>query len=302
MGTLFKKKSLRAQTLCLFFVLFFHKAFAASPFDNKYNHYEGEEIKRYKVCGERCTGTNFLDKLLQANFPSISRVGRSEFGQKHFLWWFGNNLDLEKLIKLKYSPTAVDLFGSENCLFVVVVRDPYDWLRSFFLEPHYVDEKLAEGSFSNFLRGEWKLNNHFYLDSPKEGQYGEIDNLNPWTKSPFSNVIHLRQSKINNYLVLSKIVDNYLLVKYEDVRDNPEEFVNFVSTYFKLAKNYQFVPINTYKGTTSELYTKKQYFPIPQNDLKFINNQIDWKIENSIGYFKKDKFDLDPTKPFSDRK
>jgi hypothetical protein len=281
-------------SICLLFSL---NTLSGSQFDSKFNHSSVGEIKRIKVCGERCSGTNFLVELLHANFPTLERTGMFDFGHKHFLWWFGTPVDYEKLKKLKCAANSVDMSGSEDCLFVVVIRDPYDWLRSFYLMPWSAHEDFQACSFSHFLKTEWKLSDLWHVKLPTEGQYGEIDNCNPWTGQPFRNVIQMREGKIENYLTLGKLVDNYLLVNYEDVSENPEKFINFVSTYFKLV-NKKFVPLNTYKETKAP-YVKKQYFPIPKNDLKFINSQLDWRVENKVGYFKKDKFEIDPSKPFS---
>jgi hypothetical protein len=284
--------------VCILLVIFSLDALSGSQFDNKYNHFGGEKITRFKICGERCSGTNFVMHLLHANFPNFRETSMFEFGHKHFLWWFGTPIDYQKLQKLKYTQNAVDMSGSQDCLFVVVIRDPYDWLRSFYLATWFVHEDLLGRGISHFLKTEWKLSDVYHRYLPNQGQYGEIDNCNPWTGKPFANVIQMREYKIKNYLILGKLVDNYLFIKYEDVSDNPEEFINFVSTYFNLVKKNEFSLINTHKGSHIP-YVKKQYIPFAQNDLQFINSEIDWKMENSVGYFKKDKFEIDPSRPVS---
>ena len=41
-----------------------------TAFDSEYNHCSQKEIKNFKVCGERCSGTNF---------PSLSYKGDFDF-------------------------------------------------------------------------------------------------------------------------------------------------------------------------------------------------------------------------------
>src|ERR1700722_3747606 len=100
---------MKFRVFYLLFSLLICNLLAAVNFDNEYNHCSGGEIKRFKVCGERCSGTNFLVQLLHKNFPSLGQDGTDEFGHKHFLWWFGTPVDEGKLERLKYSPRAVDL-------------------------------------------------------------------------------------------------------------------------------------------------------------------------------------------------
>ena len=75
-------------TLLLAFV--FSSPLMAS-FENNDNHRSGEEIIGIQICGERCSGTNFLESLIKNNFPKMHPNFHS-FGWKHFLWWFGTPL------------------------------------------------------------------------------------------------------------------------------------------------------------------------------------------------------------------
>ena len=194
-----------------------------------------EKIHRIKVCGERCSGTNFAYHLLHENFPSLEKTGLDEFGQKHFLPWF-----------------RASISGADDCLFVVLVRDRYDWLRSFYLNPHHVDESLLHKGFSSFLRKPWKLR--------ESTKYSLIDNQNPWTQRPFSNVIELRKYKLMNYLKLGTLISNYLLARLEDISEDQEGFIDCIAKNFQLKRAKNFVPIITYKGYRKP-YRKKDLFP-----------------------------------------
>jgi len=217
-------------------------------------------------------------------FSQVEDAHALEFGQKHFLWWFGTAVDDQKLDKLRYKQNAVDLQGSENCLFVVVVRDPYDWLSGFYGPPWYVHESLLPSS-RVFVSSEWRLGDRFLKF---DGIFSEIDNVNPWTERPFENVLDLRKHKMLNYFVLRSLVDHYLIVRYEDVRDHPEAFLQFVADNYGLIKNDEYVPVTTYKGTDRP-YQPKNYFSINPKTLRFINREIDWDVEKIIGYQQRER-------------
>lgn len=53
----------------------------SNQFNNKYNHYSNDQIKRFKICGERCSGTTFLTRLIKTNFPGL--VEEFGYGHKH---------------------------------------------------------------------------------------------------------------------------------------------------------------------------------------------------------------------------
>jgi len=262
-----------------------------SAFTNPYNHTVNESVKRLKVCGERCSGTNFVMYLLHKNFPTLAPTAIREFGHKHYLWWFDIPISKNTLNKLRYTQEDVSLINSQDCLFVVVVRDSYDWLRSFYLKPYDVHKTRCTRGFYQFLKRKWKLTRHY---RPGSGQHDEVDNQNPWTGKPFANVLELRKYKIVNYLRLGTLVDNFLLVRYEDVRDNPQAFIDFVARFYNLAKAESFDPVDIVIDTSipptqarsgpSEPFVRNPYFPFSQRELKFINQHTDWPTENLIGY------------------
>lgn len=181
---------------------------------------------------------------------------------------------------------AVDLKDSDDCLFVIVVRNPYDWLRSFHLKPYEAAPHIRLADFKTFVSIEWQVQTDYL---PGDGQYDEIDNLNPWTGRPFRNVIELRKYKTENYLSLSDLAQNYVFVRYEDVRDDPEGFIEFLASRYNLTRSNQLIPVTSYNGTGAP-YTPSRYFPIPKNILDFINSEIDWELEHRLGYAASDYY------------
>jgi hypothetical protein len=257
--------------LCLLSPLF------SSDFNNEFNHTSPEfAIKRVHISGERNSGTTFLECLMQKNFPAVLKT--EVYGFKHFLWWFGTPLDAAKLKQFN-RPRAVDLSESEDCLFISIVRNPYDWLRSFFfgIEPTF------QSDFSHFLRMRWKhLGNHPYFRFVKS-----LDNQNPWTGKPFSSILELRKYKTLNFLALGERVKHYCFVRYEDLRDDPQGFVDFLASYYNIGKTEEFIPITLHRGGVFEKtsYKKKTYPPFSLEDKEYIDSTLDWEVENRVGYF-----------------
>lgn len=241
----------------------------ASLFLNGYTHKSGSEIHEIKVCGERCSGTTFLRDLMFENFPVIDvhTHGSHRFGYKHFLWWLEFPKDVLKLKKLSYNMQAVTLAKSKKCLFIVIVRNPYDWIRSFYRAHHHVSKKLLNQGFFHFISSQWCLKDKFQV----------IDGYNPYTGKPFNNVLELRSYKMKNYLILGDRVDNFCLVRHEDIAKDPEQFVNFIANFYELPRSEKFMACRKYKP--------KKYPPFDERSLNFINQALNWEIEEVLGYF-----------------
>ncbi|WP_316359271.1 hypothetical protein [Candidatus Neptunichlamydia sp. REUL1] len=257
------------RTLSLAFI--FSSSLMAS-FENNDNHRSGEKITGIQICGERCSGTNFLESLIKNNFPKMHPNFHS-FGWKHFLCWFETPLDKEHF---NLPDRMITLEGSEQYLFIVIVRDPYNWIRSFYLNPHHVSPELTNKGFFHFISSEWRSEDCSHIDS-----------FNPYTGAPFKNVLELRKYKTVNYLKIANLVGNFCLVRYEEVSEHPKQFVDFIADFYGLEKCPQFTPIIHYKGYPhNPAYKKQPYFPFENKDLLYINQNIDWDVENRLGYTK----------------
>ena len=121
-------KIMKSIFSCVFLFLFIN--LYSVDFSNEFNHHYSTEIKSFKILGERCSGTNFILQLIYKNILDFPEVFLFHFGHKHFLPWFDFPTDHQKLQALSYS--NCDLTDSDECLFIFIIRDPYDWIRSFF--------------------------------------------------------------------------------------------------------------------------------------------------------------------------
>ena len=271
---------------CILLLVFVLVTTIGNAFDNQYNKHDPDtKISSFVLMGERCSGTKFVNSLVSANL----NIKGDQLFHKHFLPW----LNVSKRAKINpYQLTNTEttqLFNNtEHILFIFLVRDPYDWIRSFYQHPYHVKGELTK-DFSTFISSNWEC---YWQESNPE--ITKIDNWNPWTGRKFINVLELRKYKNLNFIQVSSLVKNYLLVRYEDVRDNQEGFIEFISSFYSIEKNEDFKPNLNYVGfdeNTQEFEIPKYFIP----DLKqviHINRSIDWNVERDLGYFKKSRFEL----------
>ena len=102
--------------------------------------------------GERCSGTNYLFHLVQKNFENVN-INTHRFGWKH--WFPGTAGPGAEVGKHAIQPCMQLEESTDNDIFLVVFRDPYDWIRSMSKEPHHAHDHFYL-PFSKFIRREWK--------------------------------------------------------------------------------------------------------------------------------------------------
>ncbi len=165
---------------------------------------ESTLLKRYHIYGERSSGTNFLDHSIKDNFDAINVFDDVKdvddiieryrtYGHKH---WFGDDLDLS---------------NTDDVLFLCIVRDPIDWLRSIYRTPRNLYEPMVE-SQERFLFGKYASTAVFY-DEKVSFKLGGHESCN--------NIFEVRHIKLEWICEkLPKLVKNYMLIRYEDLKND----------------------------------------------------------------------------------
>ncbi len=231
-------------------------------------------ITQVQFLGERCSGTNYLQNLIIKNFHFAPPY--FAFSSKHFpVWlegeWFQNVLP-------KYGENRF-YRKNDHCLFIVIFRNPYDWLHSFCEKPYHTSQefkKSVKKDFSKFIRATW--------DAEPDRKYVEC---NPRDGSPFKNVMQLRTARIRNMLAIGELVDNIYYLQYETVRDEPEKVIAEIAQLFGLEAADPFEPVlEHYKAShvISDTFEVKEYPKISNDDLRYINRYLDKDLEKLIGY------------------
>ena len=184
------------------------------------------KITKFQFFSERCSGSNFIKNLLCSNFIVEKKV--RNYGHKHFPPWF--SLPMEFYPGPEHFYTFKD---SENVLFIVIFRNPYDWLSSFNLKPWNGSKKLKNLDLSSFIRKKWSLNpNHpRFLATPNP-----LEDRNPVDGSLFSNVMKLRTAKIETMLEIKNRVKNIYFINYEVIKEHPQEVLKEIECLFNLKR------------------------------------------------------------------
>lgn len=218
-------------------------------------------LQSFNIKGERCSGTNYLQKLVETNL-NIPYI-QEDVGWKHgFLNLHNHNLS-----------------HSNAHLTIIIFRNVFDWLRSFYLTPHHLQSAKAgiwqeNISFSDFIR----MRTH-QLD-----RFGSelITERHPFLLTRPENIFELRKWKIVHFSHLKNVLPNVYYVKYEDLIERPKEIVKEINRrWFK--QYYTFQDWKAYKDTSVK-YVPKSYFSISNEDMDFINENTDWGVESMIGY------------------
>lgn len=248
--------------LTFIFPLFVHS------WNHPVDHVSGEEIKAYMILGERKSGTNYLRHLITENIPSL--VWREQW-HKHIVPWV--DLDDEKVVRANQGEYSI----FPDSLYIYIVRNPYDWVRSLFRNAY--DSKIDNEDFDVYISHPW-------YNSWRE------DILNPYTGRVFENVFSMRDYKIKSLLKWSQRVQNFLIVRYEDIatEQGAQEFMLFLKELVKLDFDVGFTPVNYHKFNKDRKFIQKPYRLLTLSQHSLINESLDWEVEETIGYSKTSLF------------
>jgi hypothetical protein len=212
-----------------------------------------EYIKEFQLYGERHSGTNFLEESIK-NVFGLHQT--SFFGHKHFMGFA--------------KPETITY--ERHTLFVGIVRDPYDWILAMYSLPHHVP-KVNKKSFLDFITNEWYSVNN---------TGGEIKGDRNFLTSKsnllrYKNIFELRKNK-TYYLahMMPLIASNYVFVTFESLLLNYKNIILTISNSFNLPIKGNLLDVRPLSKRSFQSDEIKQ----------LVTNNIDWTIENSIGYTK----------------
>lgn len=215
-------------------------------------------MKKIQIYGERCSGTNYLEDLINQNCDAIVT---SEYGHKHMF----------NMMAKRKSP-------DDKAVYVFMYRNPYDWLRSLHMNPHHTSPEYWNLSFADFIRKKpWICDVYEGPGFVKEYD-GVIERYD-------GNVIDLRNNK-NSILADMWMTGYSTNIKYEDVRSNPEGTLAALCTTLEIPMKGLFQSVYTTRKEEDGTYKRKVYMKISKNDLDYINTHLDWMHETRIGYHK----------------
>jgi hypothetical protein len=210
---------------------------------------QSELIFNFTIYGERHSGTNFLESCISQRFDlPVTYI----FDNKHFFGW-------QKPERITYK--------GRHTLFIGIVRNPYDWIMAMNRLPHHVPKHNC--GLPHMLLNEWYS---------VHGKTEIMADRNYATKERYKNIFELRKNKC---LFLSQIMPiiahNYILITYEEFIYNHYFILDLIGSRFNLHKKHQTAPPAPIK--------KRE---VPPDIKTIIYNNIDWTVENFIGYQQKE--------------
>ena len=231
-------------------------------YENEKEKEDDIKITEFKILGERCTGTNFLEEELTYNFLDLTY--RDNDFHKHFfcLYDFELNADI-----------------TDRVIYIGIVRNAIDWIYSFYNNPHNVDKAITN-NINDFTTKEFSsynfVNNQYVLI------YNDLNYING---EKYRNIFECRKIK-NDFLlnVMPHSVKHYMLIKYEDLRDNTTQTLNKIKEKFKLEKiSNEYTIVKHYKKNKNVTYSRKDN-TFDANTKKFIIDNLDIETEKLLGY------------------
>ena len=220
-------------------------------------------IKKVTIYGERCTGTNYLESLLTKNFKTKITW---EYGHKHF---FGFN----------------DLSNSDDTLFIGIVRDPFNWLNSFYKQPWHIPKHINESPY-NFLNKEFYSVKDLPEINPITNNEEFMKDRNIYTKKRYKNIFELRYTKLNFLMNdMPKLVKNYIFIRYEDLLEDFENTLNNIRNKGLIVKSDNF-PQNIfyYKKNKKKKFKNTNEELIISKDIIKNNKNFNLDIEKELKY------------------
>jgi len=213
------------------------------------------DIKIFTIYGERCSGTNFIQKIMLDNFD-IEHL--QLWGWKHF---FGHS----------------DLSGTDDVLFIGIVRNPVQWMASLKKHPHHLPIGRNK-RWGSFLLDEWV--------SIDEATGNEIIEDRNWKdKKKYKDIFELRKLK-NEYLLdrMPEMVSNYVLIRYEDIKRNGREIIVDIGKNFSIKRKSSNIIITSSDETYGGTYIRKPKYKIPSRYMSAIRKRLDINQEKQLGY------------------
>ena len=191
-------------------------------------------IRKLSILGERCSGTVYLQRLLEANF-NLSLT--HEYHYKHF---FG------------FEDSKHPLKDSKCTLFVGIVRSPVEWLDSMYKYQWQLDQ-WRYTSWSDFLtkpiisyvESEMNVTLNKLPEAQRVAAHEEKLKHELWHDRNFAdpklpnwkNIFELRTNKLK-YMVdtYPAKVEHYVVIRLEDLKPHFREFLTIIQAWFNVKR------------------------------------------------------------------
>lgn len=236
----------------------------------------------FQVFGMRCSGTNYLQALLEKNFEDCIRDMR--YGWKHGGFGFPSKTVDPDPVKRHYRESLEPRSAPKDHFFLVIYRDPFAWLQSLHRSPHHAPFMVGL-EFSQFIRMRWDSypnidmrGQDFAKDRKVRYAVGIVDN----SLERFDSVFELRRVKSYRFHRMPDRASNFAYVNYECLAEQPEFVLRTIGEFFGLTmKGFENIEHGKHK---SGKYVRKPLDDMLANDLDYICEELHFYSEARMGY------------------
>jgi hypothetical protein len=218
------------------------------------------EFKTFTIFGERCSGTNYLQQLVETNFHITYRWTP----YKHF----------------HCSTEFLKIFDEPNEFYLIIIRNPIDWINSFYQSPHHLGMENKESIYSFLTK---PMISYFEM-GPLKGEIIPFEK-NPYTNSFFQNIFELREVK--NYFYVRHIptlTSHSMWIRYEDLQNDVNSILEKIQKKFELKSKFPFYKkVEYYKDRKEEKYEKRKKV-ITEEEEEYIWEHVNVEQEKQLGY------------------
>lgn len=241
-------------------------------FNSQFNRRNGKTINSFCLLSERCTGSEFTQLFILRN---TQKIKLKDLYCRH---WYPWSKELVNGEKNGSKVQDIDYGQLKDRLFVVLVRNVYDWTRSLYNNGFGVPNHILESPFCDFL--------HMKYMYRSKKWHAEYDGFNPYKGKCFRNILELRRYKLLNYLTIARSLGNVIVARYEDILENKKEFLEYLSDSYGIKVSEAFDPISTFRGKGKKQFKKPTYKAFSQEEKETLEKLVDWDVEALFGYEK----------------
>ncbi|MEM7208548.1 MAG: sulfotransferase domain-containing protein [Pseudomonadota bacterium] len=249
-----------------------------------------------KVIGERNTGTNYLDSLLEKNLNvelldgevpnTLGRIikgllFREMFRDIYFSVSSSRNLGWKH--RFAPDPDEVDAFKTRiarDVHLIILVKNPYSWLLSMHKRPYHQKRSI----YKKISREKETLNEFLLLPWPTVRRERG--------RSKYANIVELLNFKLKSYIELAQS-SHATIVRYEDLLKNPEQEITALRKKLNLTTTTNsFVNIEgSTKGDARSFEDIQHYYleeawrtKLDNRSLALINSHLEEEDLSKLGY------------------
>jgi hypothetical protein len=230
----------------------------------------GARITRFQVLGERCSGTNFVTRLLGRN----------------------SDLRASRLLGWKHGFPSVTAIPPDLAV-IGLVRRADDWTLSMHAKPWHCSADMQRLSFADFIRAEWDtcVDRPRYFEGAREdGLIGQPlqQDRHPLTGQRFANIFALRQAKLEGLLSYRNRACSFVLLRMEAVVAGPDSMLDrLLAALGQPDRPGALRPVVKRLGSRFKpALPDRPETPerLSDADLEFLRQNVDRTQERSLGY------------------